>query len=91
MYFNPVSLIIMVSTDLSYSCLACWVKFSADDLLKYFSYFSQKICSRFQANCLQWRKFSIKSQILFSWKNQKNINLSPAEITQRVVKIEMVK
>ena len=47
--------------------------FSADDILKYFSIFSQAIC--------------MECQILFSGKNKKNITiLSSAELAQRVVK-----
>ena len=31
----------------------------------------------------------MKCQNLFSWKNKKNINLSPAELAQRVVKAQI--
>ena len=30
----------------------------------------------------------MKCQILFSWKNKKNINLSSAELAHRVVKVK---
>ena len=38
-------------------CLALWVKFQADNTLKYFSYFSQKTGLTFHANCLQFAYF----------------------------------
>ena len=38
--------------------LALWVKFSAADILKYFSYFPRKQILTFHANCLQWRQFA---------------------------------
>ena len=68
--------------------LALWVKFSADDILKYFSYFSQK--TGFDISCKLSPKKTIcmKCQILFSGKNKKNnIILSSAENAQRVVKV----
>ena len=47
----------------TFSCYALWVKFSADDILKYFSYFSQKtgfdiLCtlSPMQTICMTLRK-----------------------------------
>ena len=69
--------------------LALWVKFSADDILKYFSYFSQK--TGFDISCKLSPKETIcmKCQILFSVKNEKNnIILSSAENAQRVVKVK---
>ena len=56
--------------------LALWVKFSADDILKYFSSFSEKT------------GFDISCPILFSRKNKKNITKLPsAKIAKRVVKV----
>ena len=69
--------------------LALWVKFSADDILKYFSYFSQK--TGFDISCKLSLKETIcmKCQILFSGKNKKNnIILSSAENAQRVLKVK---
>ena len=61
------------------SHFACWVKTSADDILKYFFLvFPRKQDLTFCANC----------QILFSGKNN-NINLSSAEIAHRVVKVKI--
>ena len=89
-----------------YSRLALWVKFSADGILKYFSYFSQK--TGFDISCklspfFQKTGYDIlcklspketicmKCQILFSGKNKKNIiNLSSAENAQRVVKVKHI-
>ena len=64
--------------------LALWVKFAADDILKYFSYFSQK--TGFDISCTLSPKETIcmKCQILFSMK------LSSAENAQRVVKVKML-
>ena len=57
--------------------------------LKYISYFSQK--TGFDISCKLSPKETIcmKCQILFSGKNKKNINLSSAENSQRVVKVNM--
>ena len=38
--------------------LALQVKFSADVILKYFSYFPQKTRFDISANCLHWRQFA---------------------------------
>ena len=71
--------------------LALWVKFAADDILKYFSYFSQK--TGFDISCkLSKETICMKCQIQFSGKNKKNIiNLSSAENAQRVVKVKQRK
>ena len=53
-------------------------KISADNILKYFSYF-------FAENRLE----HLKCQNLFSGKNKKNINLSSAEYAHRVVKLNV--
>ena len=66
-----------------------WVKFSSDDILKYFSYFSQK--TGFDISCMKCQiLFSgMKCQILFSGKSKKNITtLSSAELAQSVVKVK---
>ena len=41
-------------------CLALWLKFSTDYILKHFSYFffPRKQVLTFHANCLQWRQFA---------------------------------
>ena len=57
-------------------------KFSADDILKYFSYFSKAI--GFNISC----RFSTVSVPIFKEKEEKNIiNFSAAELAQRVIKI----
>ena len=63
--------------------LACWVKISADDILKCFSYFSWKI--GFDTLCKLPLKKTIcmKCHSLFSWKK---ISLLSTEFAQRVVK-----
>ena len=56
-------------------------KTSADNILKWFSYFSQKTGFLFHTNC----------QSLFSVKNKKNIiNLSSAELAHRVQKVNWI-
>ena len=62
-----------------------WVKISADTILKYFSYFSQKI--GFHLSCkLSPKTVCMKCQNLFSWKKKKNIiNLWHAESAERVI------
>ena len=61
---------------------ACWVKFSAHDILKYFSYFFQKQDGHFMPNICQ---------ILFSKKIKKNvISLSSSEYAQSIVKIKII-
>ena len=70
------------------------VKISADDKLMIFFFLLELT---FHANCLHWRQFAyiscklspleticMRSQILFSGKNKKNItNLSSAELARR--------
>ena len=53
--------------DGAHYMLTCWVKLSADDILKYFSYFPWKQVLTFHANCL------MKCQVLFKVYTQKNI------------------
>ena len=51
--------------------LALWVKFSADNILKYFSYFSQKTESDISYNCLHWRQFAWNVKKTVFWENKK--------------------
>ena len=70
-------------------CLALWVKFSADDILKYifFLFFPENRIRHFMQ--IVSETICMKSQILFSGKNKKNItNLLSAELAQRVVKVK---
>ena len=70
--------------------LALWVNFSADDILKYFSYFSQKTGYDISCKLSPKETICMKCRILFSGKNKKNIiNLSSAENAQRVVKVKL--
>ena len=63
---------------------ALCVKFSADDVLKYFSYFFQK--TWLDSSLFPLETICMKCQILFSGKIRKNISsLSSAELAQRVV------
>ena len=59
---------------------ALWKNFLADDILKYFSYFSQ-----------DWHSIADnlhEMSIMFSGKNKKDItNLLSAELAQKVVKV----
>ena len=56
--------------------LACWVKFSVEDILNlFFKFFFRKQVLTFHANCLQWRN------------HKENISLSSAVFAQREVKI----
>ena len=70
---------------------AFWVKISADKILKYFSYFSQKTGFEFSCKLSPMENGVIlhdKSNPVF-WKNSKNVtNLSSAEFAQRVVKVK---
>ena len=69
--------------------LSDWIKISADDNLKYFSYFSQETGFDISCKLSLMETICIKCQILFSGKNKKNfINLSSAELAQRVVKVK---
>ena len=67
------------------------VKLSADNILKYFSYFSQKTGFDISCKLSPLETICMKCQILFSGKNKKNINyLSSAELAKRVVKVKDV-
>ena len=76
-HFLQVSMFYSTYCMANLNALTLWVKFSADNILKYFTYFSQK--TGFDISC----KICMKCQILFSGKNKKNtINLSSAENAQ---------
>ena len=65
-------------------------KISADDSLKYFSYFFQKTGYDISCKLSPMEAICMKRQILFSGKNKKNIiSLSSAENAQRVVKVNI--
>ena len=68
--------------------LACWVKISADEILKYFSYSSRK--TEFDISSkLSRETICMKCQSLFSGKNKKNIiKLSPAESAHSMVSVK---
>ena len=69
-------------------CLALWVKFSADNILKYFSFVSQKTGFDISCKLSPMETICIKCQIQFFGKNKKNIiNLLSAECDHRVVKV----
>ena len=76
----------MYNSNQSCYRLALWEKFSADDILKYFSYFSKK--TGFDISC-KLSPICMKCQILFPAKNKKNItNLLSAELAKRVVEVK---
>ena len=56
---------------LKFPFFALWVKFSADDILKYF-FSPRKQDLTFHANCLQWRKFAWNVKSCFLVKICKN-------------------
>ena len=62
-------------------------KFSADDILKYFSYFSLKTGFDVSCKLSPSEKICMKYQVLFSRKNI--IILLSAELAQRVVKVSI--
>ena len=62
-------------TDLLSKNLACWVKISADNNLKYFS---KKIGFDISCKLSPQETICMKCQSLFSGKNKKNINLPRA-------------
>ena len=53
-----------------------------------FSYFSQETGVDISCKLSPMETICMKCQILFSWKNKKNINLSFAEFVQTVVKVK---
>ena len=57
----------------------------ADDIVKYFSYFSRKQDLTFHANCLQY----MKCHAMFSGLNKYNITIfSSAELAKGVIKVK---
>ena len=62
--------------------------FSADDMLKFFSYFFQKTGFDISCKLSPMETICMKSQFLFSVKNKENINLLSAELAQRVEKLK---
>ena len=73
--------------------LAWWVKISADDILKYFIliFRKKKRFWHFIQIVSFWEIIFINYQILFSWKNEKNIiNLSSADLVQIVGKVNLL-
>ena len=54
--------------------LALWAQFSADDILKYFSYFSQKTGFDISRKLSPQETICMKWQSLFVWKNKKICN-----------------
>ena len=72
--------------------LALSIKFSADHVLKYFSYFSKKIGFNISCKLSPVETIHMKCQILFSGKNKKNINnSSSAELSLREIKVKAQK
>ena len=75
----------------TYKRWVLWVKFSADDILKCFT-FRRKKDLTFYANCLLRRQFAwnVRSYFLGKKKKSKNIiNLSSAEFTHSVLSVEI--
>ena len=69
------------------SIIACWVKILADNILKYFSYFSQTTGFGISCKLSPMETIRMKCQILFSGENKKNISLSSYELSLRVVMV----
>ena len=70
--------------------LACWIQFSAHDIMKYFfSYFPQKTGFDISCKLSPVETVCMKHQILISGKNRKNINLLSAELAQREIKVKI--
>ena len=61
------------ATKLSGLTLSMLCKISTDDILKYFSYFSQRICFDVSWNCLPLRQFAWNFKSCFLGKIRKNI------------------
>ena len=63
--------------------------FSADNILKHFSYFSQKTGFDISQKLSLMETICMKCQVLFPAKNKKNItDLLSAELAQRVVEVK---
>ena len=77
-------------SQLSINGLALRVKSSADNILKcFFLIFLRKQDLIFHANCLQWRQFAWDVNCLLGKIIKTIINLSSAELAQRVVKVNL--
>ena len=63
--------------------------FSRQYIEIFFLFFPEKFLI-FHANCLQWRQFAwnVKSCFLFSGNKKNIMNLSSAELAERVVKVK---
>ena len=68
-------------------CTTFWVKIPADDSSKYFS---QKIGYDVSYKLSPKETVCKKCQILFPWKNKKNINLSSTKSAHRVIKVKLL-
>ena len=65
------------------------VNFSAEDILNYFSYFSQETGLDISCKLSPMKTTCVRCQLLFSGKNKKNIiNLSSAEFAQGALKLK---
>ena len=64
------------------------MKFYAKDILKYFSYFSQKTGFEISCKLSPLETICMNCQILFPQKNKKNINFLSAEFAQREVMVK---
>ena len=65
----------------------CKSSFSADDILKYFSYFSQ--ITGFDISYNGDNLHERSNSVFWGKKIRKNINLSYAELTKRVIKVKI--
>ena len=83
-HFKPVNTTV---PNCCHYCSAVCIKFSADDILKCFSYFSQKTGFDISCKLSPLETICMNCQILFSGKTRKNIiSLVSAELAKRVVK-----
>ena len=74
-----------------YVFLFCGSFDTADNILKYFFLFSQKTGLDISCKLSPMETICMKCQILFSWKRKKTkYHLSYAELTQRVVKVNIL-
>ena len=76
--------------DLESEETICWKKFSADSILKYFSYFPQKTGFDISCKLSPLETICMKCQTCFWGKIREKIyQLPSAELAQRVVKVKM--
>ena len=77
------------SFEMVFNCTTLWVKISADDILKYFFLFYQKIEFDISCKLSPLETICMKCQTYFLGKIRKNtIILSFAEYAQIVVKVK---